>query len=106
LGLRDVIDLVAVLDSSLAKKDAGNSLLLSAYAEKRRADVLAVGCFTESMLVSFGNDLDVTRLMRGQVLGLMQTCKPLKDELLQHAAGLTHLRKSSKTQMSQSEKSL
>jgi len=109
LGLRDVIDLVAVLDSSLAKKDAGNPLLLSAYAEKRRADVLAVGGFTESMLTSFGNDLDVTRLMRGQVLGLMQTCKPLKDELLQHAAGLTHLRKSSKaqtSQTSQSEKSL
>jgi len=106
LGLRDVMDLVAVLDGSLAKKDVGNPLLLSAYAEKRRADVLAVGGFTESMLASFGNDLDVMRLLRGQVLGLMQTCKPLKDELLQHAAGLTHLRKSSKAHMKQSEAGL
>ncbi|MBN4082403.1 FAD-dependent monooxygenase [Mariprofundus ferrooxydans] len=106
LGLRDVIDLLAVLDSSLAKKDAGNPLLLSAYAEKRRTDVLSVGGFTESMLASFTNDSDWIRLLRGQVLGLMQTCKPLKDELLQHAAGLTHLRKSSKAHMKQSEKSL
>ena len=106
LGLRDVIDLVAVLDSSLAKKDAGNPLLLSAYAEKRRADILSVGGFTESMLASFGNDLDVMRLLRAQILGLMQTCKPLKDELLQHAAGLTHLRKLSKTHMKQSEAGL
>ncbi len=106
LGLRDVIDLVEVLDSPLAKKDAGNPLLLSAYAEKRRADVLAVGGFTESMLVSFANDLDWLRLLRGQALGLMQTCQPLKDELLQHASGLTHLRKSSKAHMKQSETSL
>jgi len=106
LGLRDVIDLVSVLDTPLAKENVGNPLLLSAYAEKRRADVLAVGGFTESMLASFGNDLDMMRLLRGQALGLMQTCKPLKDELLQHAAGLTHLRKSSKAHMKQSEKSL
>jgi len=106
LGLRDVIDLLEVLDSPLAKKDAGNPLLLAAYAEKRRVDVLAVGGFTESMLASFGNDLDWMRLLRSQALGLMQTCKPLKDELLQHAAGLTHLRKSSKAHMKQSEASL
>lgn len=106
LGLRDVIDLVEVLDSPLAKKDVGNPLLLSAYAEKRRVDVLSVGGFTESMLASFGNDLDGVQLLRSQALGFMQTCKPLKDELLQHAAGLTHLRKSSKEHMKQSEKGL
>ncbi len=101
LGLRDVIDLITVLDSPLAKKDAGNPLLLSAYAEKRRADVLAVAGFTESMLASFGNDLAWMRVLRAQALAAVQTIKPLKDELLQHAAGLTYLRKSSKTQINQ-----
>jgi len=89
LGLRDVIDLLAVLDNPLARKDVGNPLLLRAYAEKRRADVLAVSGFTESMLASFGNDLAWMRVLRTQALGIMQTCKPLKNELLQHAAGLT-----------------
>ena len=103
LGLRDVIDLLAVLDAPLAKKDAGNPLLLSAYAEKRRADVLAVAGFTESMLAGFGNDLAWMRALRAQALSAVQSIKPLKDELLQHAAGLTHLRKSSKAQINQED---
>jgi len=97
LGLRDVADLVAVLDSPLAKEDMGNRLLLSAYAEKRRADVLAVGGFTESMLTVFGNDLDWMRFLRRQGLEAVQMIEPLKQELLQYAAGLTQLRKSSLT---------
>jgi len=106
LGLRDVMDLIVVLDSPLAKKDVGNPLLLAAYAEKRRADVLAVGGFTESMLVSFGNNLEWLRWLRAQGLGLMQTCKPLKHELLQHAAGLTHVSSTSKNDMQQVESKL
>ncbi|MDQ6954267.1 MAG: FAD-dependent monooxygenase [Mariprofundaceae bacterium] len=101
LGLRDVVDLLAVLDSPLAKKDMGNPLLLTAYAEKRRADVLAVGGFTESMLAVFGNDLEWMRFLRSKALGAMQTIDPLKGELLRHASGITQLRKCSLVQLNQ-----
>jgi len=100
------MDLIVVLDSPLAKKDVGNPLLLAAYAEARRADVLAVSGFTESMLASFGNNLEWLRWLRAQGLGLMQTCKPLKHELLQHAAGLTYFEQSSKTHAKQVERNL
>jgi len=93
LGLRDVKDFIAVMNSDLAKQDAGNDLLLKAYAEKRRLDVWAVSVFTESMLASFAPDFAPLQWARNQGLSAMQMFEPLRQPLLQHAAGLTALEK-------------
>jgi ubiquinone biosynthesis UbiH/UbiF/VisC/COQ6 family hydroxylase len=91
LGLRDVNDLVGALSSELAKADAGEAIVLTSYAEQRRLDVLAVSAFTESMLASFGNDFMPLKWLRGQALAALESIPPLRDALIQHAAGLSQV---------------
>jgi ubiquinone biosynthesis UbiH/UbiF/VisC/COQ6 family hydroxylase len=91
LGLRDVALLARVLDSDLARQDPGAPILLQAYAEQRRLDVLGVTGFTESMVNAFGTSFAPGRWLRGQGLNAMQMWPPLRDLLLHHAAGLSSL---------------
>jgi len=92
LGLRDVAVLSQILCDDSAKNDIGAPILLQAYAEQRRLDVLAVAGFTESMLASFGHDFSPLKWLRGQSLDAMQQCSPLRSLLMQHAAGLSQVK--------------
>ncbi|MDQ6993501.1 MAG: FAD-dependent monooxygenase [Mariprofundus sp.] len=91
LGLRDVDDLVAVLDSPLGRTDPGQKIVLQAYSEKRRADVLAVVGFTESMLHTFASRLPVLKWLRGWGLDKLVSMPKLKALLLRQASGLAQL---------------
>lgn len=91
LGLRDVAVLARLLDSDLARNDPGAPILLQAYAEQRRLDVLGVTGFTETMVNAFGMSAAPGRWLRGQGLNVMQMWPPLRDMLLHHAAGLSSL---------------
>jgi len=91
LGLRDVAVLAAVLESELARQDPGAPILMQAYAEQRRLDVMGVAGFTESMVNTFAMPSAPARWLRGQGLAAMQMWPALRNMLLHHAAGLTSL---------------
>ena len=93
LGFRDVMVLLDTLDSALARRDPGQSVLLQGYAEKRRLDVLAVSAFTESMSSLFANDMPGIKGLRGIGLSRLSQLPILQDMLLQHAAGVAQLPK-------------
>ncbi|MDX8404572.1 MAG: FAD-dependent oxidoreductase [Mariprofundus sp.] len=88
LGLRDVESLVTMLNSDQAKRDPGQAIILQGYADKRRADVLAVAGFTESILHTFASRAPGVKWLRGRGLGALASLPRLKDTLLRQAAGL------------------
>jgi len=88
LGLRDVVALVEMLDGALAHRDPGQSIIMQGYAEKRRADVMAVAGFTESMVHAFGSTVPGVKCLRGMGLEKLPRAKSLSDLLLQQASGL------------------
>lgn len=92
LGLRDVLVLAEVLSSDLAKKDPGASILMQAYAEQRRTDVLAVAAFTETTLESFTHDLTPSRWVRSRGMDALQTFVPLRQTLQRYASGVAQMR--------------
>jgi len=87
LGLRDVVALVEMLDSDLAHSDPGQSIIMQGYAEKRRADVMAVAGFTESMVHAFGSSVPGMKWLRGVGLEKLPCAQSLSDLLLQQASG-------------------
>jgi len=91
LGLRDVRVLTDALRGELGHRDAGQPIVLQAYAEGRRLDVAAVAGFTESMVNVFGIGVPGARQIRGQGLNVMQRWPALRDMLLNHAAGMQQL---------------
>jgi len=96
LGLRDVVALVDMLDGTLAHSDPGQSIILQGYAEKRRADVLAVAGFTETMVHVFGSTVPGIKLLRGMGLETMPHVRKLSDKLLQQASGLGQMQNRNK----------
>lgn len=88
LGLRDVAILLEVLRANWAKSELSSPFLAQAYAERRRADMVAVALFTESTLHAFASPLLPTRWLRGVGLSLTQSVPALKQILLQQASGL------------------
>jgi len=96
LGLRDVVALVEMLDSSLGHVDPGQPMMMQGYAEKRRADVMAVAGFTESMVHVFGSTVPGIKLLRGMGLNTMPRTRKLSDKLLQQASGLGQMQHSNK----------
>ncbi|MDQ6996049.1 MAG: FAD-dependent monooxygenase [Mariprofundus sp.] len=91
LGLRDVVALVEMLDSELAHNDPGQSIVMQGYAEKRRADVMAVAGFTESMVHAFGSAVPGVKWLRGMGLEKLPRAKTLSAYLLQQASGIGQL---------------
>ncbi|TLS67359.1 ubiquinone biosynthesis protein [Mariprofundus erugo] len=92
LGLRDVEVLAEILAGDLARKDPGQGIVLQGYAGKRRADVLAVAGFTESMVHAFGSMVPGVKWLRGRGLDGLAALPRLKDILLRQAAGLGQMR--------------
>ncbi len=90
LGLQDVLSLLDVLDSELAHSDPGQGILMQAYAEKRRVDVIAVAAFTESMVTAFGTDLPGAKTLRGLALQALPKISFLQQLLLTRASGIGH----------------
>ena len=93
LGLRDVLSLLEVLASDLARTDPGQSILMQAYAGKRRADVIAVTAFTESMVRCFGSEMPAVKWLRGMALKHMPNISFLHHLLLTQAAGIAQTEK-------------
>ncbi len=91
LGLRDVEVLVGELSGELGRRDPGQSIVMQAYAERRRVDTLAVAAFTESMLHVFGSPLPGMKWLRARGLDTMERWAGLKDLLLTHAAGMSQM---------------
>ena len=88
LGFRDVEDLVTMLDGELAHSDPGQPIILQGYAEKRRADVLAVAGFTESMSHIFGSEVPGAKWLRGLGLEKLPAAPSLSSLLLRQASGI------------------
>ena len=88
LRFGDVQDLVTMLDSELAHSDPGQSIILQGYAEKRRADVLAVAGFTELMSHIFGSEVPGARWLRGLGLEKLPAAPSLSSLLLRQASGI------------------
>ena len=88
LGFRDVLDMVEMLDGELAHSDPGQPIILQGYAEKRRADVMAVAGFTESMVHTFGSTVPGAKLLRGLALEKMAFAPSLQAMLLRQASGI------------------
>lgn len=93
LGLRDVAVLVDVLSSELAHSDPGAPILMQAYAEQRRADVLAVAGFTESMVSGFGIDFSPAQWLRAGAMNTLEKMPSLRNMLLRQAAGIAQMKK-------------
>lgn len=91
LGFRDAAVLAEVLASGLAHDNPGAPIVMQAYAEKRRTDVLAVAGFTESMLHTFGAEFPVIRSLRGQAMDTLQKMPSLRSVLLGHAGGMAQM---------------
>lgn len=92
LGFRDVQDMVEMLEGELAHRDPGQSIILQGYAEKRRADVMAVATFTESMLHTFGSSVPGAKFLRGLALEKMAFAPTLQGLLLKQASGIGQMR--------------
>ncbi len=88
LGLRDVAVLAEVLSAELAFSDPGAPILMQAYAEKRRLDVMAVSGFTESLTSLFGISLPGAKKVRSHALEMMQKTVSVRTLLLRQAAGI------------------
>ena len=88
LGLRDAVVLAEVLSTELAHRDSGAPILMQAYAEKRRLDVMAVSGFTESLTNLFGISLPGAKETRSHALQTMQKMFSVRTMLLKQAAGI------------------
>jgi len=89
LGLRDVEALVDVLAE---KSDPGQPILMQAYAEKRRADVMAVVGFTESMTHIFGSSVPGMKWLRGMGLQNLSRVPAASGLLLKQASGVGQMK--------------
>lgn len=88
LGFRDVEALVEILDGELAHNDPGQSIILQGYADKRRADVMAVAGFTESMSHIFGSEVPGVKWLRAMGLDKLPAAPTLSGLLLKQASGV------------------
>lgn len=93
LGFRDTAVLAEVLATELAHDNPGAPILMQAYAEKRRADVLAVAGFTESMVNIFGFAFPPARRVRGGSMDVLQKMPSLRSLLLGQASGIAQMQK-------------
>jgi 2-polyprenyl-6-methoxyphenol hydroxylase-like FAD-dependent oxidoreductase len=91
LGLRDAALLAEVLSTELALSDPGAPILMQAYAEKRRLDVMAVSGFTESLTNLFEISLPGARQVRSQALKMIQKMPSVRTLLLRQAAGIDQI---------------
>ncbi len=93
LGFRDAAVLAEVLADDRAHDNPGAPILMQAYAEKRRGDVLAVAGFTESLVNIFGFAFPPARRVRGGSMDLLQKMPSLRSMLLGQASGIAQMRK-------------
>lgn len=93
LGFRDAAVLAEVLATELAHDHPGAPILMQAYAEKRRADVLAVAGFTESMVNVFGFPSPPAKKVRGGSMDVLQKMPSLRSLLLGQASGIAQMQK-------------
>jgi len=91
LGFRDAAVLAEVLAGDAARANPGAPIIMQAYAEKRRADVMAVAGFTESMLHTFGLGFPLARKSRSFGMDTLRKMPSLRSALLGHAAGIAQM---------------
>ncbi len=96
LGFRDAAVLAEVLSGAVSEghrthNHPGASILMQAYAEKRRADVLAVAGFTDSLAHVFGLSLPPAKQVRAGALDILQKMPSLRSILLGQASGIAQM---------------
>ncbi len=93
LGFRDTAVLSEILAGDLARSAPGAPILMQTYSEKRRADVLAVAGFTESLVHSFGIPLSPAKRLRSSAMNTLQKMPSLRSMLLGQASGIAQMQK-------------
>nr|WP_275451017.1 ubiquinone biosynthesis hydroxylase [Afipia sp. P52-10] len=89
LGLKDIAALAeVVVDAVRLGLDPGQADVLERYQRWRRFDTMAMGVATNGLNVLFSNRSSLLRTVRDIGLGLVDRMPPLKNALIQQAAGL------------------
>jgi 2-octaprenyl-6-methoxyphenol hydroxylase len=81
LGLRDAWDLAEIIRDT-PDETLGNLAMTSRFGKQRRADRLGGVRFTHSLARLFSNDFPPLVVGRGIGLAMLDTCPPLKRELM------------------------
>ncbi|WP_417579083.1 FAD-dependent monooxygenase [Pelagibacterium sp.] len=90
LGLRDVAVLAETLvDAVRLGEDLGSITVLERYERRRRADTASMALATDGLNRLFSNDADPVRAVRDFGLSLVDRIDPLKDVIMNKAAGAT-----------------
>ncbi|MGE0499807.1 MAG: UbiH/UbiF family hydroxylase [Rhizobiaceae bacterium] len=76
LGIRDVADLIATMETHA--DDPGSAAALSAYASKRRPDILARTAAVSLLNMSLLSDMLPAQVARSAGLGLLSAVSPLR----------------------------
>lgn len=88
LGLKDVAALTeVVIDALRLGQDPGAADVLARYERWRRFDTALMAMVTDSMNRLFSNDVAPVRALRDLGLGLVDRIPPLKDLMIDRAAG-------------------
>ena len=89
LGLKDVAALAEVVVEALRLGlDAGGADTLARYQRWRRMDTALMAAVTDGMNRLFSNDVAPVRALRDFGLGLVDRAAPVKDFLINRAAGI------------------
>ena len=89
LGLKDAAALAeVVVDAARLGQDFGQADVLARYQRWRRFDTMAMGVATNALNLLFSNRSTLLRSVRDLGLGLVDRLPPLKNALIQQAAGL------------------
>jgi 2-octaprenyl-6-methoxyphenol hydroxylase len=91
LGLKDVAALTEVIVEAMRLGlDHGTSDVLAKYERWRRFDTALMALVTDVMNRLFSNDVAPVRALRDFGLGLVDRARPIKDMMVERAAGIDH----------------
>jgi 2-octaprenyl-6-methoxyphenol hydroxylase len=89
LGLKDVAVLAEIIIEAIRLgRDHGAVDVLEHYQRVRRFDVALMALATDGLNRLFSNDVAPLRVVRDLGLGVVDRLPPLKNRLIQHAAGI------------------
>lgn len=86
LGLRDVRELAAVLQSRAPRQDCGEHALLRRYERARREDIATTGLSADALQALFASRSGLAAAVRNSGLGALNRLGALKSLLIRHAA--------------------
>ncbi len=85
LGLRDVRELVRILNSQVAQSDCGDYMMLRRYEIARKEDIVALEWVTDGLQKLFNNPNPTIARLRNLGLEITNRLPLIKNHLMQHA---------------------